>query len=74
MISIVNVSKRYGKTQALDGVNLELPAGKIIGLCGPNGSGKTTLMKILVGLLRDFDGDVSINQHAINQESKTLIS
>ena len=74
MISIVNVSKRYGKTQALDGVNLELPAGKIIGLCGPNGSGKTTLMKILVGLLRDFDGDVFINQHAINQESKALIS
>lgn len=74
MISIINVSKRYGKTQALDGVNLELPAGKIIGLCGPNGSGKTTLMKILVGLLRDFDGDVFINQHEINQESKALIS
>ena len=74
MITVKDVSKRYGKTRALDGVDLNLPAGKIIGLCGPNGSGKTTLMKILVGLIKDYDGEVSIERHEVNQESKALIS
>lgn len=44
--------KRYGSTEALSAIDLELPAGKIIGLLGPNGSGKTTLIKILAGLLQ----------------------
>ena len=36
--------KRYGSTNALDGLDLELPQGQILGLLGPNGSGKTTFM------------------------------
>ena len=41
--------KRYGSTNALDGLDLELPQGQIIGLLGPNGSGKTTFMKLAAG-------------------------
>ena len=55
MIEIKNVSKRYKNTKALDNVSFTLNAGQIVGLLGPNGSGKTTLIKILNGLLRDFD-------------------
>ncbi len=74
MIKLQNLSKKYGETVALNNVTLELPAGKIIGLCGPNGSGKTTLMKILVGVLKDYQGDVRIDNHEIGKESKAIVS
>jgi|SRR5690554_50359 len=74
MIKLVNLTKKYGETLALNNVSLELPAGKIIGLCGPNGSGKTTLMKILVGVLKDYQGQVSINNFEVGKESKAIVS
>lgn len=74
MIKLQNLSKKYGETIALNNVTLDLPAGKIIGLCGPNGSGKTTLMKILVGVLKDYQGDVRINNYEIGKESKAIVS
>ena len=46
-----NLSKKYGRKQALDNITLSLESGKIIGLLGPNGSGKTTLIKLINGLL-----------------------
>ena len=61
MIEVKNVSKRYKNTNALDNVSFTLHAGQIVGLLGPNGSGKTTLIKILNGLLRDFDGEIKID-------------
>src|ERR1700734_1321814 len=45
-----NVSKRFGATQALDRVSLQLNAGEVHGLVGSNGSGKSTLVKIVVGV------------------------
>jgi ABC-2 type transport system ATP-binding protein len=74
MIEIKNVTKKYGKTPALDQVDLKLETGKIVGLLGPNGSGKTTLIKILNGLLRDYQGEVKIDGHAIDAYTKGLIS
>lgn len=74
MISIQGLKKNYGKTQALHDVNLELQPGKIIGLCGPNGSGKTTLIKILNGLLNDYQGNIRIDGQEIGAHSKSLIS
>ena len=44
-----NLSKKYGRKQALDNITLSLESGKIIGLLGPNGSGKTTLIKLING-------------------------
>lgn len=46
-----NLSKKYGRKQALDNITLSLESGRIIGLLGPNGSGKTTLIKLINGLL-----------------------
>ena len=74
MIEIKHVSKSYDKTQALINVNLTLQPGRIIGLLGPNGSGKTTMIKILNGLLRDYEGEVLVDGQPIGAHSKGLIS
>lgn len=68
------VRRRFGNVNALDGVNLVLPAGKIIGLLGPNGAGKTTLIKILNGLLQADEGVVSIGGFTPGVESKKIVS
>lgn len=69
IIEIQNLSKSYGTIKALDQVTLNVPKGSIYGYLGPNGAGKTTTMKVLVGLLRYFDGSVKI----FGQEVKTDI-
>jgi ABC-2 type transport system ATP-binding protein len=51
-----NVGKAFGRTQALDGLDLRVAAGEIHGLLGPNGAGKTTAIRILLGLLRADSG------------------
>lgn len=74
LIDLQNVSKDYFGKTALDSVNLSLDSGKIIGLCGPNGSGKTTLIKILVRLLRDYQGYITIDGQPLSSESLASIS
>lgn len=59
-ISVVDVTKRYRKVVALDGMNLEVPFGSIVGLVGPNGAGKTTLIRALVGALTVDEGTVRV--------------
>jgi ABC-2 type transport system ATP-binding protein len=56
MIRIEDIYKRFGTVQALDGLSLEVPAGKVFGLIGPNGAGKTTTIRILAGLVRPDAG------------------
>ena len=51
-IQAKGLTKRYGKTLALDEVDLQVRAGTIVGLLGPNGAGKTTAVRILTTLLR----------------------
>jgi len=53
------LSKRYGANVALDNVNLDIEAGRIVGLVGPNGAGKTTALKAILGLA-EFDGELSV--------------
>lgn len=74
MIELKNVSKHYKQTEALKNVTLSLKPGKIVGILGPNGSGKTTLIKILNGLLRDYSGEVLIDNQGVGVNSKSLIS
>jgi len=53
------LSKRFGTNVALDNVNLNIEAGRIVGLVGPNGAGKTTALKAILGLA-EFDGELSV--------------
>lgn len=59
-IQILNVRKRYGALQALDGVSLSIEQGEIFGLLGPNGAGKTTLISVVAGLARADSGSVQV--------------
>ncbi|HJQ45776.1 MAG TPA: ATP-binding cassette domain-containing protein [Amycolatopsis sp.] len=57
--------KTYGSTRALDGVDLEIPAGQVLGLLGPNGAGKTTTVRILTTLLRPDSGEAWVAGHDV---------
>ncbi len=60
LASLQSASKDYGKTRALDGVNLQVNAGEILALLGPNGAGKTTAISLLLGLLQADSGNVEL--------------
>jgi len=60
MVRLDGVTKRFGASLALQGVNLQLESGKCLGLVGPNGAGKTTLLKILSTLTAPSSGTVTI--------------
>jgi ABC-type multidrug transport system ATPase subunit len=59
-IRIEGVAKSFGETQALAGVDLEIPEGTVFGLLGPNGAGKTTLVRILSTLIAPDRPDRSV--------------
>ncbi|WP_226832562.1 ABC transporter ATP-binding protein [Brachybacterium sp. FME24] len=65
---------RYGRTTALDSLDLDLVPGQILGLLGENGCGKTTLMKVLAGVYADYSGEATIAGHAPGPSSKALVS
>mgnify|MGYP000674909768 CR=1 FL=1 len=60
IITIRNLSKTYGEKKALDNVTLDVYPGQIIGYIGPNGAGKSTTVKILSGIIQDYEGDVTV--------------
>lgn len=60
IISIKNLRKSYGQKLILKGINLDIYPGQVIGYIGPNGAGKSTTVKILCGLLSDFEGGVYV--------------
>jgi ABC-2 type transport system ATP-binding protein len=62
-LSVRDVGKRYGQTEALRGVSLEVGRGELVGLLGPNGAGKSTLTKVACGLVRPTSGAVEIDGH-----------
>ncbi len=61
MVEVVGVAKSFGETKALDGVDLTVPTGTVLGLLGPNGAGKTTLVRVLATLLAPDAGTARID-------------
>jgi ABC-2 type transport system ATP-binding protein len=59
-ISVSGLTKRYGRTTALDGLDLHVPAGEVHGFLGPNGAGKSTTIRVLLGLARADGGTVRL--------------
>ncbi|WP_404814544.1 ABC transporter ATP-binding protein [Clostridium estertheticum] len=60
IISIKNLQMSYGNKLVLNGINLEIPRGQIIGYIGTNGAGKSTTIKIMLGILEGYSGTVEI--------------
>ena len=74
IVEIKNLVKKYGNKKALDGLDLTIEKGQVVGILGPNGSGKTTLIKILVGLLKPTSGEVYIDSKEVGVETKKIVS
>ena len=76
LIQIRNLSKSYGSKLVLKHLSLDIYPGQVIGYIGPNGAGKSTTVKILTGLIPDFQGEVIVNGISMTdnpQEIKKLI-
>jgi len=68
IIEIQNLSKKYGKFEALKAVNLTLKKGELFSFIGPNGAGKTTLIRILTGIIKPTSGDVLVKGKSLLKE------
>jgi ABC-2 type transport system ATP-binding protein len=66
------VSRRFGAVTALDSVDLEIPAGTVLGLLGHNGAGKTTMVRILTTLLKPSSGRAAICGHDVEREPERV--
>lgn len=70
MIELINISKSFGKTNALKNVSLHLSAGKCIGLIGPNACGKTTIIKNILSMVVPDSGEILFDGHSIKGDVK----
>ncbi len=74
ILSCRGLTKQYGTTTALNSIDLDLPAGSVIGLLGPNGSGKSTFIKIAAGLLTSTSGELLIDGYKPGVKTKEIVS
>ena len=72
MIEAEGLTKRYGPTVALAGIDLQVPAGSILGVLGPNGAGKTTAVRILTTLSRPDSGWARVAGHDVVREAAAV--
>ena len=68
-VRLTNVTKRFGKVVALDGVDLTVPHGSFVVLLGPTGAGKTTTLRLIAGLEAPDAGDIHIDGRRVNAET-----
>lgn len=61
MIQLINLTKKFGNTLAVDNLNLKIDRGEIFGFLGPNGAGKTTTIKMICGLISMTAGDILLD-------------
>lgn len=71
IVSVRNVSKRYGRLTALDDVSFNLETGSIVALLGPNGAGKTTTFKCVLGVT-PFEGAIRVAGRSVKREGKSV--
>ena len=77
MLSVRALRKRFGAVEALAGVDLDLPAGEVVGLVGDNGAGKSTLVKIIAGNFPPSSGEIVLKdqpdalKNALRRDKRT---
>jgi ABC-2 type transport system ATP-binding protein len=67
LIRLNQLTKRYGRFTAVNGIDLSVPSGELFGFLGPNGAGKTTTFRMIAGILRPTSGSVEVGGIDINQ-------
>jgi ABC-2 type transport system ATP-binding protein len=68
-IKIQHLYKSYGQKHVLKDINLQVYPGQVVGYIGPNGAGKSTTVKVLCGLLTDYEGDVTVKGFDVKRET-----
>ena len=71
-VTVKNISKIYGTQKALNNVSFSIGKGEIVGFLGPNGAGKSTMMKIIMGYISNFEGEVEVCSKNIQQNKKEI--
>lgn len=71
VLSLTGIRKRYGANQVLNGLSLQVEPGEVYGFLGRNGAGKSTAIKIILGIIRQFEGQVTLfGQHTRRRHTK----
>jgi ABC-2 type transport system ATP-binding protein len=74
VLSVANLSKKYGDTIAVDGISFEIGRREIVGLLGPNGAGKTTTINVILGVLEPTSGSIRIEDIDIAKQRSRALS
>ncbi|GGN66039.1 MULTISPECIES: ABC transporter ATP-binding protein [Oceanobacillus] len=74
IVETSNLSKRFGKDLAVEGLNMKISKGEIYGFLGPNGAGKTTTIRMLLGLMKPTSGRIRIFGQDIKQQRKNILA
>ena len=72
VITVENLTRRFGDFVAVDHINFDVQAGEVVGYLGPNGSGKTTTIRMLLGLLEPSDGKATVLGYDVFKESEQI--
>lgn len=72
VITVQNLTRRFGDFVAVDHINFEVQAGEVVGYLGPNGSGKTTTIRMLLGLLEPSDGKATVLGYDVFKQSEEI--
>lgn len=68
MLSVVNLTRRFGGVTAVDDLSLDVDRGEVVGVLGPNGAGKTTTLRMIAGFLRPTGGDIRLGGRSIQDD------
>ena len=73
-LSLTNISKKFGKTTVLTGLNLEIETGKVVAILGSSGCGKSTLLNIIAGFERCNSGKVKVNDKVLSDQEEKVFT
>lgn len=73
IVETKNLTKQFGREQAVTGLDIKIPKGEIYGFLGPNGAGKTTTIRMLLGLMKPTNGSIQIFNKDLNKDKKVIL-